>query len=396
MQKLVENLALKYYDKVVDLRHQIHMHPELEFEEENTAHLVCKILDEFGIKYQKNIAKTGILAIIEGKKKSQKKPKCVLLRADMNALPVQEKTNLSYASKIDGKMHACGHDGHTAGLLGAALILNELKDEFCGTIKFMFQPAEEGSGGAKPMIESGVLENPYVDAVFGCHLWGPLLENTAQIVSGEMMAGTDIFDLEFIGRGGHGAHPHTCIDPIIMTTQFVNNIQSVISRRLAPYEAGVITVGQICAGTTYNVIPTNAYLKGTVRFLNDKTQDILKSSLEEVAAATAKSNGGDYKLKYTKEFPPLINDEKAVLIARKAFAKVLGEENIIVSSKPDMGAEDFAFLTRERMGAYVFVGISKDLNHPALHHSSTFCWDDENLKVLMQGDVMMALEFLNL
>lgn len=225
---------------------------------------------------------------------------------------------------------------------------------------------------------------------------GPLLENTAQIVSGEMMAGTDIFDLEFIGRGGHGAHPHTCIDPIIMTTQFVNNIQSVISRRLAPYEAGVITVGQICAGTTYNVIPTNAYLKGTVRFLNDKTQDILKSSLEEVAAATAKSNGGDYKLKYTKEFPPLINDENAALIARKAFAKVLGEENIIVSSKPDMGAEDFAFLTRERMGAYVFVGISKDLNHPALHHSSTFCWDDENLKVLMQGDVMMALEFLNL
>lgn len=176
MQKLVENLALKYYDKVVDLRHQIHMHPELEFEEENTTHLVCKILDEFGIKYQKNIAKTGILAIIEGKKKSQKKPKCVLLRADMDALPVQEKTNLSYASKIDGKMHACGHDGHTAGLLGAALILNELKDEFCGTIKFMFQPAEEGSGGAKPMIESGVLENPYVDAVFGCHLWGLCLK----------------------------------------------------------------------------------------------------------------------------------------------------------------------------------------------------------------------------
>ncbi|WP_205590636.1 amidohydrolase, partial [Klebsiella pneumoniae] len=164
----------------------------------------------------------------------------------------------SYASKIDGKMHACGHDGHTAGLLGAALILNELKDEFCGTIKFMFQPAEEGSGGAKPMIESGVLENPYVDAVFGCHLWGSLLENTAQIVSGEMMAGTDIFDLEFIGRGGHGAHPHTCIDPMIMTAQFVNNMQSVSSRRLARYGAGVIAVGQSCGGTAYNVSGTKA------------------------------------------------------------------------------------------------------------------------------------------
>ncbi|MFQ6341755.1 M20 metallopeptidase family protein [Campylobacter sp. VTCC 70190] len=395
MQKRIENLALKYYEKIVHLRHQIHMHPELEFEEENTANLVCEILDEFGIKYQRNIAKTGILAIIEGQKEEQKKPKCVLLRADMDALPVQEKTGLDYASKIDGKMHACGHDGHTAGLLGAALILHELRAEFCGVVKFMFQPAEEGSGGAKPMIEWGVLENPFVDAVFGCHLWGALLENTAQIVSGEMMAGVDIFDLEFIGKGGHGAHPHTCIDPIIMATQFVNNIQSIISRRLAPCEAGVISVGQLCAGTTYNVIPTSAYLKGTIRFLNDKTQELLKNSLEEVAAATAKSCGGAYKLKYTKEFPPLINDEKAAFIARKAFAKLLGEKNIISTAKPDMGAEDFAFLTRQRMGAYVFVGISKDLNHPALHHSSTFCWDDENLKLLMQGDAMMALEFLN-
>ncbi|MBM0636907.1 M20 family metallopeptidase [Campylobacter sp. VicNov18] len=395
MLKLVEKLTLKYYDKIVRLRHQIHMHPELEFEEENTAHLVCEILDEFGIKYQKNIAKTGILAIIEGKKTSSQKPRCVLLRADMDALPVQEKTQVDYASKIEGKMHACGHDGHTAGLLGAALVLNELREEFCGVIKFMFQPAEEGSGGAKPMIDSGVLENPHVDAVFGCHLWGALLENTAQIVSGEMMVGSDIFDLEFIGRGGHGAHPHTCIDPIIMASQFINNIQSVVSRRLAPYEAGVITVGQINAGTTYNVIPAKACLKGTVRFLNDKTQNILKDSLEQVALATAKSNGGDYKLSYTQEFPPLINDEKAALIARKAFAKILGEERIITQSKPDMGAEDFAFLTQERMGAYVFVGISKDLNKPVLHHSPYFCWDDENLKVLMQADAMMALEFLN-
>ncbi|EDO9167883.1 amidohydrolase, partial [Campylobacter coli] len=181
-------------------------------------------------------------------KPSTKKAQCVLLRADMDALPVQEETNLSYASKINGKMHACGHDGHTAGLLGAVLILNELRDEFSGTIKFMFQPAEEGSGGAKPMIEAGILENPHVDAVFGCHLWGPLLENTAQIVSGEMMAGVDVFDLEFIGKGGHGAHPHTTIDPIVMASKFVSDVQCIISRRLRPVDAGVITIGKFHAG----------------------------------------------------------------------------------------------------------------------------------------------------
>ncbi len=287
MLERVKNLSDKYYEKIVNLRHQIHMHPELEFEEENTARLVCEILDEYGIKYEKNIAKTGILASIEGKKPSTKKAQCVLLRADMDALPVQEQTNLSYASKINGKMHACGHDGHTAGLLGAVLILNELRDEFSGTIKFMFQPAEEGSGGAKPMIEAGILENPHVDAVFGCHLWGPLLENTAQIVSGEMMAGVDVFDLEFIGKGGHGAHPHTTIDPIVMASKFVSDVQCIISRRLRPVDAGVITIGKFHAGTTFNVIPQNAILQGTVRFLSDENQKLLQSSIENTARAVA-------------------------------------------------------------------------------------------------------------
>lgn len=395
MQDLIRNLTQKYYPKIQEIRHQIHMHPELEFEEENTANLVCEILDEFGIKYQRNIAKTGILAIIEGKKTSKAKSKCVLLRADMDALPVQEKTGLSYASKIDGKMHACGHDGHTAGLLGAALILNELKEYFSGSVKLMFQPAEEGSGGAKPMIEAGVLENPCVDAVFGCHLWGPLLENTAQIVSGEMMAGVDVFELEFIGRGGHGAHPHTTIDPIVMVAKFISDIQCVVSRKLKPVDAGVITIGKIEAGTTFNVIPQNAILQGTVRFLNNENQKLLQNSIENIAKAVALAFGGEFRLDYKREYPPLINDDFAANIARKAFTKVLGEQNIINVAKPDMGAEDFAFLTRERMGAYVFVGISKDLKNPTLHHSSTFCWDDENLKILMQGDVMMALEFLN-
>lgn len=390
MRKKIEALTQKYFPKIVELRHQIHMHPELEFEEENTANLLCAILDEYGIKYERNIAKTGILAQIQGKSTG----KCVLLRADMDALPVQEETGLSYASKIPGKMHACGHDGHSAGLMGALLVLNELRDEFTGTIKFMFQPAEEGSGGAKPMIEAGILENPKVDAVFGCHLWGDLLENTAQIISGEMMAGVDAFELEFIGKGGHGAHPHTTIDPIVMGAKFVSDIQCVISRHLNPVDAGVITIGSFCAGNTFNIIPENAVLKGTVRFLNEKNQALLQEGIERTAKAVALEFGGKFKLDYKREYPPLINDEKMAKIARRAFAKILGEENIIKEARADMGAEDFSFLTQARAGAYVFVGISKDLKNPTLHHSSTFCWNDENLKILMQGDALMALEFL--
>lgn len=390
MRKKIEALTQKYFPKIVELRHQIHMHPELEFEEENTANLLCAILDEYGIKYERNIAKTGILAQIQGKSTG----KCVLLRADMDALPVQEETGLSYASKIPGKMHACGHDGHSAGLMGALLVLNELRDEFTGTIKFMFQPAEEGSGGAKPMIEAGILENPKVDAVFGCHLWGALLENTAQIVSGEMMAGVDAFELEFIGKGGHGAHPHTTIDPIVMGAKFVSDIQCVISRHLNPVDAGVITIGSFCAGNTFNIIPENAVLKGTVRFLNEKNQALLQEGIERTAKAVTLEFGGKFKLDYKREYPPLINDEKMAKIARRAFTKILGEENIIKEARADMGAEDFSFLTQARAGAYVFVGISKDLKNPTLHHSSTFCWNDENLKILMQGDALMALEFL--
>ncbi|WP_300701591.1 M20 family metallopeptidase [uncultured Campylobacter sp.] len=394
MIEKVRTLCDKYYDEMAAFREHLHEYPELSFEEFETAKKVCALLDKYKIPYKNQIAKTGILAIIEGKKASNDK-KCVLLRADMDALPVEEDTNLSYSSKVKGKMHACGHDGHTSGLLGAALILNELRDEFSGTVKIMFQPAEENGGGAKPMIDEGILENPNVDAVFGCHLWGPMVENTAQIISGEMMAGVDIFDLEFIGKGGHGAHPHTTIDALLMAARFVNNIQAVVSRRIKPVEAGVITVGKIEAGTTYNIIPEKSALKGTVRFLNDETQAILQKSIEDTAKAVAIEFGGDYKLNYKREYPPLINDENMAHIARNAFTKVIGEENLITKAKADMGAEDFAFLTRARKGAYVFVGISKDINSPTLHHSPHFSWDTKNIKNLMQGDAMMALEFLN-
>lgn len=391
MKEKILALTQKYYPQIAEFREYLHANPELSYEEFNTAEKITKCLDEFGIAYEKNIAKTGILAQISGTKQD-KEPKCVLLRADMDALPVQEQSGVSYASKIAGKMHACGHDGHTAALLGTALILNELKGEFSGVVKLMFQPAEENYGGAEPMIKAGILNNPNVDAVFGFHLWGALPEGLVQITNNAVMAGVDSFELEFIGRGGHGAHPHTTIDPIVMAAKFINDAQTLVSRRLKPVEAGVVTIGHINAGTTYNIIPQNALLKGTVRFLNEQTQTILQKGIEDIAKAVALEFGGEYKLEYSKEYPPLHNDKAMTELAQRAFAKILGDENVIKEAYADMGAEDFAFLTRERKGAYGFVGIAKD--KPVLHHSPHFCWDSQNLKVLMQGEVMLVLDFL--
>ena len=375
MIERIKALSAKFYPQIRALREQIHAEPELSFEEFNTAQKVCEILQKAGISFQSGVAKTGIVA-------------------QMDALPVDEKSGVSYASKVAGKMHACGHDGHTAALVGAALILNELKSEFSGVVKFMFQPAEENYGGAEPMIRAGVLENPRVDAVFGFHLWGSVQENKAQISSGAVMAGVDSFDLEFIGKGGHGAHPHTAIDPVVMAAKFITDAQTLVSRRLKPVDAGVVTIGAINAGTTYNIIPQNATLKGTVRFLNDKTQKILQKGIEQIAKAVASEFNGKFKLQYTREYPPLINDKAMSTLAQRVFAKVLGDKNVIKEAAADMGAEDFAFLAKARKGAYVFLGISKDLKNPALHHSPNFCWDTQNLNALMQGEAAVALEFL--
>ena len=386
----IKKLSLKYYPLIKELREHFHQYPELSFEEVKTAKKICEILDKYQISYTPQIAKTGIIAQIKGTKTSPK-ARCILLRADMDALPVEEVNDIAFCSLNKGIMHACGHDGHMAGLIGAILILNELKDEFSGTIKFMFQPAEENYGGAEPMIKEGALEG--VDAVFACHLWGSTPEGQVQISKNAIMAGVDSFDLEFIGQGGHGAHPHTTKDTILMAARFVNNIQSIVSRRLKPIEAGVISIGHIKAGTTYNIIPQNAYLKGTVRYLNENTQKILYDGIIDTAKSIALEFGGDFKIDYKHEYPALINDDNMIDLATKAFAKLIGEANIIKDAGPDMGAEDFAFLARQRPGAYVFVGI-KGTTQP-LHHSPNFNFDSKNLELLMQGEAMVAIDFLN-
>ncbi len=393
MQKL-KKLMEKHYKTIVKLRHFIHENPEIGFEEVKTSGAVCEILDKYNISYEKGIAKTGVLAIIKGEKKS-KNPKCVLLRADMDALILQEEADVEYKSKIPNRMHACGHDGHTAGLVGAALMLNELKDEFSGTIKFMFQPAEETTGGAMPMIKKGILENPKVNASFGCHLSGQYLEDEIRISDGAIFAAPDEFDITLKGKGGHGSRPDRGVSPIVMAGYAITTLQSVITSKVSPLENVALSFGSIKGGDVYNVIPNEVKIKGTVRTLNEEIREKMPIFIENVLKGVALSHGGEYKLRYKKAYPVLVNDKDMSDVARKAFGKVCGESAVKELKEPTMGGEDFAYLAQRVPSCFILVGISKDEENLILHHNSHFAWDDKNMKNLSLGLASCALEFLN-
>ncbi|MBQ6630918.1 MAG: amidohydrolase, partial [Romboutsia sp.] len=274
----VKDLCGKYLKHMMNLRETIHMYPEDGFKEFKTSEIIIEELEKLGIKVQKNIAKTGVVGLIEGKYPG----KTVLLRADMDALKIQEQADVEYKSKIDGMMHACGHDGHVAGLLGAAMIINELKDNLHGNVKLLFQPAEERDGGALPMIEEGVLENPKVDAAFGAHLWGYLKEGEAHLKEGPMMAAPDIFNIKVIGKGGHGAVPQESIDPIVITCQIVNALQTIVSRKINPLDPVVVTCGKIQGGDSHNVIPNEVELEGTIRTFKEETRKLVPRIIEDL------------------------------------------------------------------------------------------------------------------
>lgn len=389
----LKDVLQKHYEKIVKLRHFLHENPEIGFEEVKTSQAVCKMLDDHGISYKKGIAKTGILAQIKGNKQS-KNPKCVLLRADMDALVIQEEADVPYKSKIPNRMHACGHDGHTAGLVGAALVLNDLKDEFSGVVKFMFQPAEETSGGALPMIKEGILENPKVDASFGCHLWGQFVENHIGISKGAIFAAPDEVHITLKGKGGHGSRPDQSINPIVMAGYVITNLQSIVTSRISPLENVTLSLGSIEGGNIFNVIPNEVKIKGTVRTLNEEVRDKMPSFIEDVLKGVSLAHGGSYELDYSRRYPVLINDEKMALLAKKAFGKALGEECVHELEEPIMGGEDFSYLAKEVPSCFVLVGISKDMENRAIHHNSCFAWDDKNMKNLSLGLASCALEFL--
>ncbi|WP_053955514.1 M20 metallopeptidase family protein [Inediibacterium massiliense] len=387
----IKALSQKYFEKMKELRHEFHMHPELAFEEYETSRIVAEELRKLGIEVKTNIAKTGVVGLIEGKYPG----KTVLLRADMDALPIDEEAEVSYKSRVKGKMHACGHDGHTAGLLGAAMILNELKDQIHGNVKLVFQPAEEDDGGAKPMIEEGVLENPKVDAAFACHLMGFVPKNHIMVKYGPMMAAPDKFVFKVIGKGGHAASPHTCVDPVMTSVQAINNMQSIISRRLNPVKPAVISFCTIHGGEGHNVIPNEVEVSGTIRTFDEEIREWIPKTMEEILKGICLGCGASYTFKLTKHFPPLINHDNMTDLVKASAQKIIGEENILIGKEPSMGGEDFAYFAQEVPSAFFFVGIAQDEQNPIQMHHPKFSWKDENLLISSQILSQISIDFLN-
>ncbi|GAB4380335.1 MAG: amidohydrolase [Elainellaceae cyanobacterium] len=363
-------------DQLVEWRRGLHQRPELGFREHLTAEFIARKLQEWGIPHQTEVAQTGIVATI-----SSGKPGPVLaIRADMDALPIQEENDVPYRSQHDGVMHACGHDGHTAIALGTAYYLWQHRDDFSGTVKLIFQPAEEGPGGAKPMLQAGVLQNPDVDAIIGLHLWNNLPLGTIGVREGALMAAVELFNCTIHGKGGHGAIPQQTIDSIVVSAQIVNALQTIVSRNVDPIKSAVVTVGALHAGHAHNVIPATAEMKGTVRYFDPSFAGFFQERIEQIVAGICHSHGASYSLEYKALYPPVINDRTIAALVRSVAETVIETPAGIVPDCQTMGGEDMSFFLQEVPGCYFFLGSAnaeRELDYP--HHHPRFDFDETAL-----------------
>ncbi|CCE02578.1 M20 aminoacylase family protein [Bradyrhizobium sp. STM 3809] len=347
-------------------RRDIHSHPELLYEVHRTAAFVADRLREFGCdEVVTGLGKTGVVGVIKGRKPGQGDVKVLGLRADMDALPIEEATGLPYASKTPGMMHACGHDGHTAMLLGAARYLAETRN-FAGEVAVIFQPAEEGGGGADAMIKDGLIDRFKIDQVYGMHNGPGLPVGAFAIRQGPLMASTDAVDITIEGHGGHAAKPHNCIDSLMVGAQLVTALQQVVARNVDPLEAAVLSICEFHAGNARNVIPQSAVLRGTVRTLTPKVRELMEKRVREVVTGVAQMTGAKIDLAYTRGYPVVVNHAEQTEIAIRAAKEVAGDANVH-EMPPMMGGEDFAYMLEARPGAFIFVGNgdSAGLHHPA-------------------------------
>ncbi|HLF77511.1 MAG TPA: M20 family metallopeptidase [Dehalococcoidia bacterium] len=372
-------------------RRSIHQHPELPYQEERTSALVAARLHELGIEHRTGIAETGVIGLIHGGRPG----KTVLLRADMDALPIEEVSSEPYASVNRGVMHACGHDGHTAMLMAAARILLERRESLPGDIKLMFQPAEEGGAGALRMIEQGILEEPHVDAAFGIHLAGLHYVGESVINDGPAMAAADHLHIVIRGRGGHASMPHVAVDPIVVASHVILALQTMVSRESPPLEPAVVTIGSIQAGTTFNVIPDFAELKGTVRTFSAQLQEKLERRIPELVHGIAQAMGAQAEVEYGRLYPPTINHVAEAGLMRSAVADAIGPESVI-PSEPVMGAEDFSYLLQRVPGGFGFVGVRKrEWAVPRANHNTSFDMDEDALPIGAAILASTAIKFLN-
>lgn len=375
---------------IIAWRRHIHAYPELGYEEFATAAFVAERLRSFGLLVTEGVSGTGVVALLHG----QDEGGCVALRADMDALPVAEETLLPFASRSPGKMHACGHDGHTAMLLGAARVLSLYRHSFSGTVKFFFQPAEECApeGGAKGMIAAGVMDDPKVEYVFALHLWPDLPLGKAGIKVGALMSASDRVRIRIQGKGGHGAAPHHAIDAVVVGSHVVTALQTIVSRQVDPLEPAVLTVGSFHAGQRYNVIAPYAELDGTVRTQNEALRQSLPKRIASIAQSVAHAWGAEAEVNYEYGYPTLYNHPSGVELVSRALVEVLGEGGLVQLTRPSMGGEDFAYFLDHAVGAMFWLGCDGPASPDAPIHNGQFDFDEGALAV---GTAVMVQAALN-
>ncbi len=384
----VKALVQAHKERIVEARRALHRIPEAAHAEHKTAAFVAGWLQQIGLDVQSGVGGTGVVSLLKGGSPG----KTLMIRADMDALPVQEETGLSFASEHPGAMHACGHDANMAMVLGAAAVLAGVRDRLKGSVKFVFQPAEEGASGAKPMIEAGVMEDPHVEWAIGCHLWPGMPEGHVGVKAGPLMAAMDRFDIKILGRGGHGAMPHLCVDALEVGTQVVSALQRVVSRQMDPLQPSVVTVGSFHAGTAFNVIPETAEMCGTTRTFDRDIWHSWPKRLERVVRGVCEAMGARYDFRYTYGCPPTVNDPAMAELVRRCAVAAVGEDHV---AAPDstMGGEDMSCFLERAQGCYYFLGVGKEGGAPV--HNPRFDFNEAVLLIGAEIHCRVALELLS-
>ena len=371
----IKERVAKHRDLVVQLRRDLHRIPEVGYTEHKTAAYVAGYLRKEGLAVRTGIARFGVTGVLD----SGRPGPCLLIRADMDALPIKEETGLPFRSEHPGVMHACGHDAHMAMALTTATVLKQCLDRLSGCVKFVFQPAEEGPGGAEPMIAEGVMDDPKVDYALGCHVWPAIAEGTIGVRDGALLAAMFRFDITIKGRGGHGAMPHLCVDALETGVQVVNALQRIVSRKMNPLSPSVISVGRFQAGTTFNVIPETAEMCGTARTFDREIWQNWPERIETIVKGVCESMGAGYDISYIKGYPPTINDPGMAETVRRAARRVVGEDRVVVPEKT-MGGEDMAFFLEKVPGCFFCVGAGCS-DYPTIHNPKF----DFNEAILLNG-----------
>jgi len=393
--KLIDPIV-QFANEIQVLRRAIHAYPELCFEEHDTSALVARKLDEWGIPVIRGMGGTGVVGVV----RNGNSQRAVGLRADMDALPMQELNTFAHSSKNDGRMHACGHDGHTAMLLGAAHYLSRHRN-FDGTVYLIFQPAEEGGGGAQRMMEDGLFTRCPMDAVFGMHNWPGIPVGQFGVTAGPMMASSNEFEAVVTGKGSHAAQPHKGIDPVMVAVQIAQSWQTILTRNKNPLDAGVLSITQIHAGSATNVIPDDASLIGTVRTFDLDVLDLIERRMRAIAQHTAQAFDASVDFRFKRNYPPLVNHEKETAFAVGVLQSIVGAEHVDARVEPTMGAEDFAYMLQEKPGCYVFIGNGegdhRSVGHglgPCNLHNPSYDFNDALLPVGATYWVRLAEAFL--